>query len=33
VGLLTPGEEHLLVGKKLKRDVKFGEPLGPGDVY
>jgi sialic acid synthase SpsE len=29
---LRPGQEHLLVGKKLRRDVAADEPLNEGDV-
>ncbi len=31
-GGLPPGDEAKLVGKKLKRDVRFGEKLTPADV-
>jgi sialic acid synthase SpsE len=29
---LAPGEEHRLVGRQLKRDVSFGEPILAADV-
>jgi len=31
-GGLAPGNEHLLIGKRLKRNVRFGERLMPSDV-
>jgi N,N'-diacetyllegionaminate synthase len=31
-GGLAPGSEHLLVGKRLKRAVHFGDPLSEADV-
>ena len=31
-GGLAPGSEHLLVGKRLKRAVRFGERLSETDV-
>ena len=31
-GGLAPGEEGVLVGKVLRRNVQFGEPLGVSDV-
>lgn len=31
-GGLEPGQEHVFIGKSLKRAVRFGERLGPADV-
>jgi N,N'-diacetyllegionaminate synthase len=31
-GGLSPGDEGVLIGRRLKRDVSFGELLTPGDV-
>ena len=31
-GGLPPGDEHLVIGKKLKRDIDFGEQLRISDV-